>query len=142
MQKHGVDFFETFSQVAHFETVRIILALPSQMMSKVFQFDVKSAFLNGCLEYDVYVEQLQGFVVEGKEDKVCKLKKALNGLKQAPRAWYGRLDFYPNGFHYSKGEPTLHLKLQGDDILVVCVMLMTLSALVLRKLLLKNSGTA
>ena len=77
----------------------------------VFQFDVKSAFLNGCLEEVVYVQQPQGFVIEGKEEKVYKLKNALYGLKQAPRAWYGRLDSYlqQNGFCRSNSEPTLYV---------------------------------
>ena len=104
MQKHGVGFFETFSSVACFETFRLILTLASQMMWKIFRFDVKSAFLSGSFEEDVYVEKPQGFVVEGKEEKVYKFKKALYGLKQTPRAWYRRLDSYLHqyGFHHSK----------------------------------------
>ena len=58
------------------------------------QIDVKSAFLNGILEEDIYVEQPEGFVIDGKEDKVYRLHKDFYGLKQAPRAWYSRLDDY------------------------------------------------
>ncbi|GKV47717.1 hypothetical protein SLEP1_g54586 [Rubroshorea leprosula] len=123
VQKHGIDFLETFSPVARFETVRLVIALAAQMKWKIFQFDVKSTFLNGWLEEDVYVEQPEGFIVQGKEEKVYKLKKALYGLKQAPRAWYGRLDSYlhDNDFHRNENEPTLYVKVKGGDILIICV---------------------
>ncbi|GKV09408.1 hypothetical protein SLEP1_g20916 [Rubroshorea leprosula] len=123
VQKHGIDFLETFSPIARFETVRLVIALAAQMKWKIFQFDVKSTFLNGWLEEDVYVEQPEGFIVQGKEEKVYKLKKALYRLKQAPRAWYGRLDSYlhDNDFHRNENEPTLYVKMKGGDILIICV---------------------
>ena len=123
-QQQGIDFFETFSPVARSETVRIILALAAHKKWDVFQFDVQSAFLNGELDQEVYVEQPQGFVVGGMENKVYKLKKALYGLKQAPRAWYSRIDIFlhQNGFHRSKSEPTLYLKMQElEEMLIVCI---------------------
>eukprot|EP00253_Pinus_taeda_P004619 PITA_04619 len=78
--------------------------------------DVKSAFLNGVLKEEVYVEQPPGYEVDGQEHKFCKLKKALYGLKQAPRAWYSRIDAYliENGFDKCDGEPTLYIK-ENDD---------------------------
>lgn len=123
VQKHGIDFFETFSHVARFETIRLILALIAHMKWKVFQFDVKSAFLNGTLEEDVYVQQPQGFVISGQEGEVYKLKKALYSLKKVPRAWYGRLNSYlhKSDFHRSKNEPTLYVKVKGADMIVVCI---------------------
>ncbi|GKD35292.1 retrovirus-related pol polyprotein from transposon TNT 1-94 [Tanacetum coccineum] len=90
----------------------------------LYQVDVKSAFLNGELKEEVYVNQPQGFEVEGKEEKVYKLKKDLYGLKQAPRAWYSQIDGYfkENGFDQSKSEPTLYVKNQGtSDILIVAL---------------------
>ena len=71
--------------------------------------DVKSAFLNGVLMEEVYVEQPLGYEKKGQEHKVCKLKKALYGLKQAPRVWYSRIDSYlmENEFEKCEGEPTL-----------------------------------
>ena len=74
--------------------------------------DVKSAFLNGVLKEEVYVEQPLGYEIDGQEHKVCKLKKSLYGLKQAPRAWYSRIDAYliENGFEKCDGEPTLYIK--------------------------------
>ena len=85
--------------------------------------DVKSAFLNGNLVEEVYIEQPLGFVVKGCEDKVLRLKKALYGLKQAPRAWNNRLDnyFQENGFTRCIHEYALYVKKENDDLLFVCV---------------------
>ena len=93
-QIEGVDFEETFAPVARMESIRMILAYASSKNIKVYQMDVKSAFLNGDLEEAVYVEQPEGFLLTENKDNVCRLKKALYGLKQAPRAWYARLDKY------------------------------------------------
>eukprot|EP00253_Pinus_taeda_P019682 PITA_19682 len=76
------------------ETVRTVLSIAAQHKWKIYQMDVKSAFLNGVLKEEVYVEQPPGYEVDGQEHKFCKLKKALYGLKQAPRAWYSRIDAY------------------------------------------------
>eukprot|EP00253_Pinus_taeda_P024140 PITA_24140 len=83
--------------------------------------DVKSAFLNGVLKEEVYVEQPLGYEVEGQEHKVCKLKKTLYGLKQAPRTWYNRIDVYliENGFDKCDGEPTLYINENDGKILIV-----------------------
>lgn len=123
-QQQGVDFDKTFSLVARFGTVRVVLALAAQLHLPVYQFDVKSAFLNGDLEEEVYVSQPQGFMITGNENKVYKLRKALYGLKQAPRAWYSKIDsfFQGSGFRRSDNEPTLYLKKQGtDEFLLVCL---------------------
>ena len=69
-------------------------SLATQNHWKLHQLDVKSAFFNGYLEEEVYIEQPMGFMVQGQEDKVLKLKKALYGLKQAPRTWNNRIDAY------------------------------------------------
>jgi hypothetical protein len=91
-QVEGIDFEETFAPVARMEAIRMFLAYACSRKIKVYQMDVKSAFLNGELEEEVYIEQPEGFLLSDKEDYVCRLKKALYGLKQAPRAWYARLD--------------------------------------------------
>ena len=90
-QVQGVDFHETFAPVAKFTTIRCILAIGAAMNLEIHQMDVKTAFLNGDLEEDIYMVQPEGFVQEGKEDYVCKLKKSLYGLKQSPRAWYQKI---------------------------------------------------
>jgi hypothetical protein len=83
----GIDFDETFSPVARFESLRLLLALAALEDWEIHQLDVKSAFLNGVLDEEIYMEQPQGFIVEGQESKVCRLHKAIYGLKQASRAW-------------------------------------------------------
>ena len=108
-QMFGVDFSETFAPVARLDTIRMLLALAAQRKWKIYQLDVKSAFLNGYLEEEIFVEQPEGFAIKGKEEKVYLLKKALYGLRQAPRAWYSRIDTHllTLGFHKSLSEFTL-----------------------------------
>ena len=120
-QVYGVDYSDTFAPVARMDTIRLLLAVAAHKNWKVFQMDVKSAFLNGDLQEEIYVEQPAGFVVQGEEDKVYMLKKALYGLKQAPRAWYGRIDDYLTGFGFQKSlsESTLYVKKLDDDVLIV-----------------------
>ncbi|VVA41437.1 PREDICTED: Retrovirus-related Pol poly from, partial [Prunus dulcis] len=79
-QKPGIDYNETFAPVARLDTIRTIIALAAKNNWKLYQLDVKSAFSNGVLEEEVYIEQPDGFLVKGKEDKVYKLHKALYGL--------------------------------------------------------------
>jgi len=93
-QQEGIDFEETFAPVARLEAIRMFLALSSFQKFKVFQMDVKSTFLNGDLEEEVYIEQPGGFILGNDPNIVCRLKNALYGLKQAPRAWYYHLDKY------------------------------------------------
>ena len=83
-QVEGVDFDETFAQVARLESIRILLAIASHLNFKLYQMDVKRAFLNGMLQEEVYVEQPKGFIDPHRPNDVYKLKRALYGLKQAP----------------------------------------------------------
>ena len=101
--------------------MRVVIAIAAQHKWKVFQMDVKSAFLNGVLKEEVYVEQPPGYEVKGEEHKVFRLKRSLYGLKQAPRAWYSRIDSYlmRNGFSKSDGEPTLYIKASNGKVLIV-----------------------
>jgi len=120
-QIYGVDYSDTFAPVARMDTIRLLLAVAAQKNWKVFQLDVKSAFLNGILQEEIYVEQPAGFEIQGKEDKVYLLKKALYGLKQAPRAWYGRIDDYLTGvgFQKSLSEATLYVKSINNDVIII-----------------------
>ena len=90
-QVEGLDFREIYAPVARLEAIRILLAYACAHNIKLYQMDVKSAFLNGYINKEVYVEQLPSFEDDKKPNHMYKLKKALYGLKQAPRAWYERL---------------------------------------------------
>ena len=119
-QVEGVDFDETFAPVARLESIRLLLSIACVKKFKLFQMDVKSAFLNGYLQEEVYVEQPKGFVDPHSPNHVFKLKKALYGLKQAPRAWYDRLTQYLIDNHYRRGgiDRTLFIKHHDHDIFV------------------------
>ena len=99
-QEEGIDYDETFAPVARLEAIRMFLAYAAHKGFKVFQMDVKFAFLNGKLQEEVYVQQPPGFEDPKHPDYVYFLDKALYGLKQAPRAWYETLSTFliDNGF--------------------------------------------
>eukprot|EP00253_Pinus_taeda_P032989 PITA_32989 len=103
------------------EIVKTVLSIAAQHKWNIYQMDVKSAFLNGVLKEEVFVEQPLGYEVDGQEHKVCKLKKALYGMKQALRAWYSRIDAYlvENGFGKCDGEPTIYIKENDGKIIIV-----------------------
>ena len=116
----GVDFDETFAPVARLESIRILLAIASHLNFKLYQMDVKSAFLNGMLQEEVYVEQPKGFIDPHRPDDVYKLKRALYGLKQAPRAWYDRLTAYltEHGFKRGSADTTLFIRNDKNSFVV------------------------
>jgi hypothetical protein len=119
-QVEGLDFDETYAPIARFESIHILLAYATYHGFKLYQMDVKSAFLNGPIKEEVYVEQLPGFQDSEYSNHVYKLSKALYGLKQAPRAWYECLrDFLiTNGFKVGKVDPTLFTKTIAKDLFI------------------------
>jgi hypothetical protein len=84
-QKEGEDFFDTYSPVARLTTIRVLLSLAASHGLLVNQMDIKTTFLNGEFEEEIYMTQPNGLVVKGQEDKVCRLLKSLYGLNQAPK---------------------------------------------------------
>nr|GEY26162.1 hypothetical protein [Tanacetum cinerariifolium] len=116
-QEEGIDYEEVFAPVARIEAIRLFLAYASFMGFMVYQIDVKSAFLYGTIEEEVYVCQPPGFEDPDHPDKVYKVVKALYGLHQAPRAWYETLATYllENGFHRGTIDQTLFIKNQKAD---------------------------
>ncbi|WVZ76044.1 hypothetical protein U9M48_024046 [Paspalum notatum var. saurae] len=119
-QEEGIDYEETFAPVARLEAIRILLAFVASKGFKLQQMDVKSAFLNGFIEEEVYVRQPPGFESARVPDLVYKLRKALYGLKQAPRAWYARLKSFllKSGFVIGSVDKTLFLLSRGGDTLI------------------------
>jgi hypothetical protein len=91
------------------------------MKWKIHQMDVKTKFLNGVIEEEVYIEKPQGFEVHGRKSHVCRLNKNLYGLKQAPQAWYSSIDGYFQilGFTKSEADPNLYLLQVGKDPLIL-----------------------
>ena len=120
-QVEGVDFEETFAPVSRLEAIRMFLAFSSHKKLKVYQMDVKSAFLNGNLEEEVYIEEPKGFKLTDKGDYVCRLKKALYGLNQAPRAWHENLDSYLQiqGFKRVSACSNLYCNFTDDSMVIV-----------------------
>ncbi|KAL4367117.1 hypothetical protein GQ457_05G026950 [Hibiscus cannabinus] len=131
-QKKGVDFEEIFSPVVKISSIRTILCLPACYDLEFEQLDVKTVFLHGDLEEELYMEQPEGFVAQGKDDYVCRLKKRLYGLKQAHRQWYKRFESVMGEQGYKKttsnhfvfvkrfsGDNFVILFLYVDDMLIV-----------------------
>jgi hypothetical protein len=119
-QVEGLDFGETYAPVARLESIRLLLAYATYHSFKLYQMDVKSAFLNGPIKEEVYVEQPPDFEDSEYPNHLYKLSKALYGLKQAPRAWYECLrDFLiTNGFKVGKADPTLYTKTIANYLFV------------------------
>ncbi|GJR74895.1 putative ribonuclease H-like domain-containing protein [Tanacetum coccineum] len=120
-QEERIDYDEVFAHVARIEAIRLFLAYASFKDFVVYQMDVKSAFLYGKIEEEVYVCQLPGFEDPDFPDRVYKVEKALCGLHQAPRAWYETLSTYLlyNGFQRGKIDKTLFIRRDKGDILLV-----------------------
>ncbi|GJZ03580.1 retrovirus-related pol polyprotein from transposon TNT 1-94 [Tanacetum coccineum] len=120
-QQEGIDYDETYAPVARLESIRILLAYACALDFKLFQMDVKSAFLNGFINEEVYVAQPLGFIDFEKPDHVYKLKKALYGLKQAPKAWYDRLKAFLIKHEYKMGmvDNTLFTKKKSSNLIIV-----------------------
>ncbi|GJZ26623.1 retrovirus-related pol polyprotein from transposon TNT 1-94 [Tanacetum coccineum] len=106
-QQEGINYDETYAPVARLESIRILLACACALDFKLFQMDVKSAFLNGFTNEEVYVAQPPGFIDFAKPNHVYRLKKALYGLNQAPKAWYGRLKAFLIKHNYTMGMQTV-----------------------------------
>jgi len=117
-QIHGIDYDETFSPVAMVKSIRIMLAIAAYHDYEIWQMDVKTAFLNGSLEEDVYMTQPEGFVDPKNVRKICKLRRSIYGLKQASRRWNIRFDEIVTeyGFIQNEDEPCVYKKVSGSSV--------------------------
>ncbi|GJR11673.1 retrovirus-related pol polyprotein from transposon TNT 1-94 [Tanacetum coccineum] len=120
-QQEGIDYDKTYAPVARLESIRILLAYACALDFKLYQMDVKSAFLNGFINEEVYVAQPSGFIDFAKPNYVYRLKKALYGLKQAPKAWYDRLKAFLIKHDYSMGmvDNTLFTKKKDSNLIII-----------------------
>jgi hypothetical protein len=120
-KKEGIDYEETFTPMARYTFIKTIIALAAKMKWKLHQMDVKTTFLNGVIEEEVYIEKTQGFEVEDRKSHVCRLKKALYRLKKALRAWYGHIDSFLTslGFTKSKANSNLYFKIMDNELVIL-----------------------
>jgi hypothetical protein len=122
-QKEGVDYAETFAPVAKFPTIRALLSLVAYYDLELHQMDVKTAFLNGDLDRDIYMKQPEGFTTPGQEQLVCKLRKCLYGLKQASRAWYEKIHqvLTDLGFNALSADTCFYLRWQDSVYTIIAL---------------------
>ncbi|KAG7536929.1 GAG-pre-integrase domain [Arabidopsis suecica] len=122
-QTYGVDYLDTFAPVAKLHTVRVVLSLATNLEWELWQMDVKNAFLQGELEEEVYMRPPPGLEDKEAPGKVLKLKKAIYGLKQSPRAWYHKLSttLLGRGFKKSEADHTLFTLPSQEGIVVILV---------------------
>jgi len=124
-QKEGIDFNEIFSPVVRLTTIRVVLAMCAIFDLHLEQLDVKTAFLHGELEEEIYMLQPEGFAETGKENLVCRLNKSLYGLKQAPRCWYKRFDSFIISLGYnrlSSDHCTYYKRFEEDDVFIILLL--------------------
>ena len=122
-QTYGVDYSDTFSPVAKMTAVRLFISLAATNHWPLFQLDIKNAFLHGDLQEEVYMEQPPGFVAQGELGKVCRLRKSLYGLKQSPRAWFGKFSQAVETFGLSKSklDHSVFFKCSDSGIILLIV---------------------
>ncbi|KAJ9557645.1 hypothetical protein OSB04_012259 [Centaurea solstitialis] len=122
-QREGIDYFDTYAPVARISSIRTLIAISALKGLYIHQMDVKTAFLNGYLNEEIYLEQPEGFVVPGQENKVCRLIKSLYGLKQAPKQWHERFDTTVTnfGFRHNGADRCIYSKCTSDYTVVICL---------------------
>ncbi|KAK2442716.1 putative mitochondrial protein [Trifolium repens] len=122
-QRENIDFFDTFSPVTRITSIRVLISIAAIYNLTVHQMDVKTAFLNGDLEEEIYIEQPEGFVIHGQEHKVCKLDKSLYGLKQAPKQWHEKFDnlMIENGYKVNESDKCIYYKIEKGICTIICL---------------------
>lgn len=123
-QEKGVDFDEIFSPVVKMNSIRVVLGLAASMNLEIEQLDVKTAFLHGDLEEDIFMEQPEGFEIEGRKHMVCRLRKSLYGLKQASRQWYKKFDSFMivNGFERTISDHCVFIQRSSENDFIILLL--------------------
>jgi len=120
-QEEGIDYEDSFSPIVKITSVRLILAIGAHMDLELYQMDVKTAFLNGELNDEIYIDQPLGFKTKGQERKVCKLKRSIYGLKQASRQW--NIKFHQvilkDGFTMMEEDHCVYLKCSNNSFIIL-----------------------
>ena len=122
-QKEGEDFLTTYSPVARLTTIQVLLPLATSYGLLIHQMDVKTTFLNGESEEEIYMDQLNGFVANGQEGMVCKLLKSLYGLKQATKQWHEKFDstLTSAGFVVNEADKCVYYRYGGGEGVILCL---------------------
>jgi hypothetical protein len=122
-QKEGKDYFDTYSPVERLTTIRVLLSMAASYGLIVHQMDIKTAFLKGELEEEIYMDQPDRFVVKGEEIKVCKLLKSLYGQKQAPKQWHEKFDrtLTSIGFVVNEADKCVYYRHGGSEDIILCL---------------------
>ncbi|KAH9767601.1 hypothetical protein KPL71_011332 [Citrus sinensis] len=122
-QRNSIDYFDTYAPVARLTSIKVLFAIASLNNLYVHQMDVKTAFLNGDLDEEIYMEQPEGFVLPGNEKNVCKLVKSLYGLKESPKQWHEK--FYSvilsHGFKHNNADKCIYFKFTNDFDVIICL---------------------
>ena len=122
-QKEALVYFDTYSPVTRISSIRMLIAIVSIHNLEIHQMDVKTAFLNGDLDEEIYMEKPEGFIVPGQEKKVCRLVKSLYGLKQAPMQWHEKFDnvMMTNGFKINECDKCVYVKSTERGFVIICL---------------------
>ena len=122
-QKEGLDYFDTYSPVTRISSIRMLIAIASIHNLEIHQMDVKTTFLNGDLDEEIYVEQPEGFIIPSQEKKVCLLVKSLYGLKQAPMQWHEKFDsvMMTNGFKINECDKCVYVNNTEHGFFIICL---------------------
>ena len=122
-QREGLDYFDTYSPVTRITSIRMIIAIAAVYKLEIHQMDVKTTFLNEDLEEEIYLEQPEGFIILGQEQKVCRLIKSLFGLKQAPKQLHAKFDevMLSNGFKINKCDKCVYFKQTHNCFAILCL---------------------
>ena len=121
-QKEVLDYFDTYSLVTRISFIRMLITIAAIHNLEIHQMDVKTAFLNDDLDEEIYMEQPEGFIVQGQEKKVCRLVKSLYGLKQAPMQWHEKFDnvIMTNGFKIKECDKCVYVKNTKHGFVIIC----------------------
>ena len=122
-QKEGLHYFDTYSPVTRITSICMLIAIAALHNLEIHQMDVKTAFLNGDLNVEIYMDQPEGFISLGQEKKVCRLVKSLYGLKQAPKQWHEKFDkvMMSNGFIINECDKCVYVKDTNNGYVIVCL---------------------